>query len=46
MADDDDKQLVARTKSPANDRLSRALNLLGFLAALGMLIWAVIYALG
>jgi hypothetical protein len=46
MADDDDKLLVARTKSPANDRLSRALEWLGLLVALGVIAWALIYTLG
>jgi hypothetical protein len=46
MADDDDKLLVARTESPANDRLSRALEWLGLLVALGVIAWALIYTLG
>lgn len=47
MADDDDKLLVARTKSPANDGLSRVLEWFGLLAALGAIGWAaLIYTLG
>ena len=46
MADDDDKLLVARPKSPANDRLSRVLEWLGLLAALGAIAWALVYTLG
>jgi hypothetical protein len=46
MTDDDDKLLVARNKSPTNDRLSRVLNWLGLLAALGAIAWVLVYALG
>lgn len=46
MADDDDKILVSRTKSPANDRLSRVLEWLGLLIALGVIGWVLVYTLG
>jgi hypothetical protein len=46
MADDDDKLLVARTQSPANDRLSRVLEWFGLLVALGASAWAILYTLG
>ena len=46
MANDDEKILVARTKSPANDRLSRVLEWFGLLVALGAIAWALIYTLG
>ncbi|MBO1909180.1 hypothetical protein KHP60_21990 [Microvirga sp. 3-52] len=46
MADDDDKLLVARAKSPVNDRLSRVLEWFGLLVALGAIAWAILYTLG
>ena len=46
MADDDDKLLVARTKSPVNDRVSRVLEWFGLLVALGAIAWAILYTLG
>ena len=46
MDDDDDKLLVVDKESPATDKLSRVLNWLGFLIALGIIAWAVVYVLG
>jgi hypothetical protein len=46
MADDDDTLLVARTKSPVNDRMSRVLEWFGLLVALGAIAWAILYTLG
>ncbi|WP_201863802.1 hypothetical protein [Microvirga soli] len=46
MADDDDKLLVARPKSPATDRLSHVLEWFGLLVALGVIGWALVYTLG
>jgi hypothetical protein len=46
MADDDGKLLVARSKSPANDRLSRVLEWFGLLVALGVIAWAILDTLG
>jgi hypothetical protein len=46
VADDDDQLLVTRTKSLANDRLSRVLEWLGLLVALGAIGWATLYTLG
>jgi hypothetical protein len=46
MADDDDKLLMARPKSPANDRLSRVLEWFGLLVALGVIGWTLVYTLG
>jgi len=46
MDDDDDKLLVVDKESPATDKLSRVLNWLGLLIALGIIAWAVVYALG
>jgi hypothetical protein len=46
MADGDDKLVMARPKSPANDRLSRVLEWFGLLAALGVIGWVLVYTLG
>lgn len=46
MADDDDKLVMARPKSPANDRLSRVLEWFGLLVALGVISWVLVYTLG
>ena len=46
MDDDDDKLLVVAKELPATDKLSRVLNWLGLLIALGIIAWAVVYALG
>jgi hypothetical protein len=46
MADDDDKLLLARPRSPANDRLSRVLEWFGLLVALSVIGWALVYTLG
>ena len=46
MDDDNDKLLVVAKESPANDKLSRVLNWLGLLIALGIIAWAVVYAPG
>lgn len=44
--DDNDKLLVANKKPPATDRLACVLNWLSLLAALGVLAWAIVQALG
>ena len=46
MADDDDKLVMARPKSPANDRLSRVFEWFGLLVALGIIGWVLVYTLG
>jgi len=46
MADDDDRLLVARTKSPANDRLARVFEWFGLLVALAVVAWVILYTVG
>jgi hypothetical protein len=46
MDEDDDDLLIVARNSPATDTTARVLRWLGFLVALGLLVWAVLYALG
>jgi hypothetical protein len=46
MDEDDDDLLIVARNSPATDTTARIFRWLGFLVALSLLAWAVLYAVG
>lgn len=46
MDEDDDALLIPARNSPATDTTARVLRWLSFFVALGLLAWAVLYAVG